>query len=360
MTDESGTLVEAGLSPDERGALSAWMDAQGLAPGPLERMRPITGGTQNRMVRFDRGCRTYVLRGGPRHRRARSNEALRREIRLLSALSGTDVPHPRLVAACGDETVLAGSVFYLMEQVDGFNPTVELPEPYASDPALRHQVGLAVVDALTWLGKVDHVVLGLADFGRTDGFLTRQVPRWLRELDSYRHLANYPGPRIPGVGRVADWLERNMPTRWLPGILHGDYHLANVLCDRHSARVASIVDWEMCTIGDPLLDLGWLLATWPDTSPEPAPGTGMGWGGLALAGGLPSQRELVARYAANSERDLSAIDWYTVLACFKLGILLEGTHARACAGLASRTIGDRLHAAALDLFGQADRRIAGT
>lgn len=357
----SGTPTEAGpaadvagdeLDPSERAALSEWMDVQGLESGPLTGLRPIGGGTQNRMTRFERGGRSFVLRRGPRHRRARSNDVLRRETQLLAALSDTDVPHPRLIAGCVDETVLAGTVFYLMEPIDGFNPTEELPARHARDQALRHQMGLEMVDALGRLGAVDHVAVGLADFGRPQGFLRRQVPRWLAELESYRDLANYPGPHLPGVDRVAEWLERGIPTRWSPGILHGDYHLSNVMYSRQDAHIAAIVDWEMCTIGDPLLDLGWMLATWPGS------GTELSWGGLALADGLPTESELVARYATRSERDLSAIHWYAVLACFKLGIVLEGTHARAWAGKAPRAIGDRLHATALSLFDQAHRRIA--
>ncbi|GHF20143.1 putative aminoglycoside phosphotransferase [Amycolatopsis deserti] len=340
------------LSPEEVRALAGWMDGQGLPGGPVEDVAPIAGGTQNLMVSFRRGGRAYVLRSGPRHRRARSNDVLRREMRVLAALAGTAVPHPELIAACPDETVLPGAVFYLMEPVDGFNATLELPEPHATRPALRHEMGLAMADALAALGSVDHEAVGLADFGRPQGFLERQVPRWLAELDSYAGHEGYPGPDIPGVPAVAEWLARHVPQRWTPGILHGDYHLANVLFSREDAAVAAIVDWEMCTIGDPLLDLGWLLATWPATRPM------LGWTGLATAGDLATEEEIVARYAARSGRDTSAIAWYAVLACFKLGIVLEGTHARACAGKAPRPIGDRLHAATVSLFEQALDRIA--
>jgi aminoglycoside phosphotransferase (APT) family kinase protein len=239
-----------------------------------------------------------------------------------------------------------------MEPVDGFNATVELSEPHASRPGLRHAMGLAMADALAALAEVDHEAVGLGDFGRPHGFLERQVPRWLAELDSYAGHDGYPGPDIPGVEAVADWLGEHIPKRWSPGILHGDYHLANVLFSRSYATGAAIVDWEMSTIGDPLLDLGWLLATWPGTRPM------LGWTGLATAGDLAREDEIVARYASRSGRDTSAITWYAVLACFKLGIVLEGTHARACAGEAPRDIGTRLHAATVSLFEQALDRIA--
>ena len=340
------------LSPGELQALSAWMDARGLAGGPIEDVAPVSGGTQNLMLSFRRGGRMFVLRSGPRHRRARSNDVLRREMRVLGALSGTAVPHPELIAACPEETVLGGAVFYLMEPVDGFNATLERPGPYVSSPALRHGMGLAMADALADLGAVGHEAAGLGDFGRPHGFLERQVPRWLAELDSYAGHDGYPGPDIPGVEAVAGWLAERVPQRWSPGILHGDYHLANVLFSRSEASVEAIVDWEMSTIGDPLLDLGWLLATWPGTRPM------LGWGGLATAGDLATEEEIVARYAARSGRDVSEIGWYAVLACFKLGIVLEGTHARACAGKAPKDVGDRLHGTTLSLFEQALDRIA--
>jgi aminoglycoside phosphotransferase (APT) family kinase protein len=327
--------------------LAAWMDGQGLPGGPLEGVELLGGGTQNILVRFRRGGRQYVLRRPPRHLRPRSNEVLRREARVLAALDGTGVPAPQLIAACPDERVMGGAVFYLMTAVDGFNATTTLPEPFASDPAMRHEMGLAAATALATLGAVDHVGVGLADFGRPEGFLERQVGRWMSELESYNSLEGYPGPDIPGLDGVASWLEANRPVSWRPGIMHGDYHLANLMYAHDEPRVAAIVDWEMCTIGDPLVDLGWLLATWPGEDDGELSGP------LGAAGGLPSTEELVARYMEGSDRDLSAIAWYTVLACYKLGIVLEGTHARAFAGKAPKDVGDLLHSITLGLFERA-------
>ncbi|RAY16542.1 phosphotransferase family protein [Actinomadura craniellae] len=328
------------------------MDAQGLPGGPIEEAVQLGGGTQNILLRFTRGGRAYVLRRGPRHLRSRTNEVLRREARVLAALDGGDVPAPRLIAACPDENVMNGAVFYLMTPVDGFNATVALPEPFASDAALRHRMGLDAAAALSALAAVDHEAVGLADFGRPAGFLERQVGRWTAELESYGALEGYPGPEIPGLAEVAGWLEANRPTTWRPGIMHGDYHLANLMFAHDAPRVAAIVDWEMCTIGDPLLDLGWLLATWPGDDDSAAIA-----GPLGLAGGLPTTDELIARYAerpaATAGRDLASITWYTVMACFKLGIVLEGTHARACAGKAPKETGDLLHSVTLGLFGRA-------
>jgi aminoglycoside phosphotransferase (APT) family kinase protein len=329
--------------------LDAWMDEQGLPPGEITGIEKLTGGTQNILVRFERGGRSYVLRRPPRHLRKASNDVIRRESTVLSALAGSDVPHPGFIAACATTDVMGDAVFYLMEPIDGFNPTVALPALHAGDPSVRHQMGLSMVDGIAALGAVDHLAVGLADFGNPEGFLERQVPRWTAELDGYRELDGYPGPEIPGLDEVAAWLDANRPASWSPGIMHGDYHLANVLYRHDGPDLAAIVDWEMCTVGDPLLDLGWMLATWPGPGGL-AVGPSMG---LTEYDGWADPAELVARYAERSTRDLDAIDWYTVLACFKLGIILEGTHARACAGKADRGVGDILHAITLALFAKA-------
>lgn len=335
------------------GALARWMDAVGLPAGPIEDLQPIGGGTQNIMLRFQKGGSGYVLRRGPRHLRPHSNDALRREIRVLQALSCTSVPCPRMIAACQDDQVLDGAVFYLMTPVDGFNATVTLPALHASDAAIRHKMGYSAVDALAALHAVDHVQVGLGDLGRPDGFLTRQVTRWLGELESYERHIGYRGGELPAVNEIAAWLEQRVPQSWTPGIVHGDFHLANLMFAPDSHRVAAIVDWEMCTIGDPLLDLGWLLVTWPDPEhPSPAAAHALG-----AAGGLPQPGELLERYAKRSSRDLAQMGWYMVLACFKLGIVLEGTYARACAGKADKATGDFLHRAAVSLLRRAETMI---
>lgn len=334
--------------------LRSWLEEHGLGGSEIEHAEPLAGGTQNVLLRFRHDGRYLVLRRGPEHLRPTSNDTMRREMRVLEALAATDVAHPKLVATQAEEpTWSGGAAFYVMEAVDGFNPTVGLPDLHAGNAALRHSMGLAVVDGIAILGAVDHEAVGLGDLGRPDGFLARQVPRWLAELDSYARHDGYPGASIPGLEAVADWLEANRPASFTPGISHGDYHLANVLICPDGPQLAAIVDWEMCTVGDPLLDLGWLLATWP--APD-QPGIA---GALGSLEGLPTREELVARYATGSNRDLSAIDWYEVLACFKLGIILEGTHARAFAGKAPVAIGDLLHATTLGLFDRAAAVIAG-
>ena len=329
-------------------SVAAWMSEQGLGAGPVENVSEIVGGTQNIMLRFTRSGREYVFRRGPKHLRPVSNKVILRETKVLHALAGTDVPHPRLIAVCEDTSVLGDAVFYLMEPVDGFNAGSGLPALHAGDAGIRHEMGLSMADAVARLGAVDHVAVGLADFGKADGFLDRQVPRWLSELESYSGIEAYPGPDIGDVPAVARWLQQNQPETWTPGIMHGDYHAANVMFSPTGPEVVAIVDWEMCTIGDPLLDLGWMLATWYDPGHDSVL-TNV----LMDAGNLATPDELVARYAQNTTRDLTHIDWYTVLACFKLGIILEGSNARAAAGLAPKEIGDRLHIATVRLFERA-------
>jgi aminoglycoside phosphotransferase (APT) family kinase protein len=333
-------------------ALTQWMDASGLGSGKIEAAERLGGGTQNILLRFRRGETAYVLRRPPLHLRGNSNTTMVREARMLAALAGTAVPHPRLIGACSDPDIL-GAAFYLMEPIDGFNATVGLPPLHASSPDIRRRMGLALVEGITELGALDHLALGLGDFGKSDGFLERQVDRWKAQLASYAEFPEWGGlSKLPDVDRLETWLRANRPASFQPGILHGDYHLANVLYRPDSGELAAIVDWELTTIGDPLIDLGWLLATWPE-------GDGTGREDVAVQPwtGFPTADELVEHYRPRTRRDLSAIQWYAVLACFKLGAILEGTHARASAGKAPKETGDLLHSKTIGLFERALRWI---
>lgn len=333
-------------------ALSAWMDWEGLGTGPLEHVQRLTGGTQNILLRFTRADRAYVLRRPPPVLRANSNETMRREARVLAALAATAVPHPALIASCADDGVI-GAAFYLMEPVDGFNPTQGLPHLHASNGEIRRRMGFAMVDAIANLSKVDFAAVGLADFGKLDNWLDRQVGRWASQLKSYADFPNWTGPAaIPGVEKVGRWLDANRPSTLQSGLIHGDFHFANMLFRPDSAELAAVVDWELSTLGDPLLDLGWLVATWPEGDrPHDSDVAITPWEGFA------TPDELVTHYGAQTGRDLAHFDWFAVLACYKLGIILEGTHARACAGKAPRDVGDRLHAHSIHLFERALRRI---
>lgn len=329
--------------------LQAWMDEQGLESGPIIDPALLPGGTQNVLLKFRRGDRDFVLRRPPRHPRTDGNVTMRREASVLGALAGTNVPHPGLIAACSETDVL-GTAFYLMEPVTGFNAAMGLPAFHAGNPAIRHRMGLAMAEAIARLGALDPVARGLQGLGRTEGFLERQVPRWLGVLESYAEYPGWPGPgEIPGVQEVAAWLEANRPSSFTPGIMHGDYHISNVMFRHDSGELAAVVDWELATVGDPLLDLGWLVATWPGAKGYGAVGSQR----IQPFDGFPDTRELIAHYARHSSRDLSHIDWYVVLACFKLGLILEGTYARAHAGKAPMSTGQALHRSCVALLSQA-------
>jgi aminoglycoside phosphotransferase (APT) family kinase protein len=325
--------------------LKRWMDEQGLESGPIQNPKRLTGGTQNLLLHFRRGDREFVLRRPPLHPRQDGSKTIAREARVLAALAGSRVPHAALIAGCDDASVL-GAGFYLMEPVDGFNASAGMPALHASDPQVRRQMGMSMVDALLRLGEVDYRAVGLDDFGKPEGFLERQAPRWLSQLQGYADYSGWPGVGgLPDVQAIGQWLMQNCPTHNTPGILHGDFHLSNVMFSSHGPTLAAIVDWELATLGDPLLDLGWLVVSWPG-----ADGHGAGTIHVQPWDGFPSADELIARYRASTHRDLSALDWYIVLAGFKLGILLEGSYARACAGKAPMDVGQTHHGSALRLF----------
>lgn len=334
-------------------ALRVWMTDHDIGEGELTDLAQLGGGTQNVLLAFRRGGREFVLRRPPLHPRPTSNDAVRREVTTVLALRQTPVPVPAVLATCYDTNVLGGAFFYLMERVRGFNATEGLPPLHADDSAVRYRMGLAAVDSLAQLAEVDYEAVGLGDLGSPGGFLERQVGRWLSELESFGKLSGYTGPDLPGLDRTAAWLENHRPADYRPGILHGDFHLANLMFCLDSPDVTAIVDWEMATVGDPLLDLGWLLATWPDRFDRSSPA-----GVLGQAGGLPTRAELVTRYQQIRGLEVPSVYWYCTLACFKLGIILEGTYARACAGKAPRELGDRMRQVAQVLFTRAERFMA--
>jgi aminoglycoside phosphotransferase (APT) family kinase protein len=330
-------------------ALEKWMHQQGLVGSAISSASLLPGGTQNILVRFTRGTQDYILRRPPEHPRANSNETILREARMLTALAGTNIPHPALLATCSDDSVL-GAAFYLMEVVDGFNPRHELPLPHAAAPEMRHRMGLALVEGIAHLAMVDYEQLGLGDFGNVEGYLVRQTQRWSDQLADYCQYQGWPGPRSLGdVQAIRNWLDENCPNDFHAGIVHGDYHLSNVMYQRNSPELAAIVDWELTTIGATMVDLGWLLATWPLPDGRQTPGIV----GTAPWDGFPTADELITHYSKITGRPTQSMEWYAVLACYKLAILLEGTYARASAGKAAKETGERLHEGAVALLARA-------
>lgn len=334
--------------------VAVWLRGRGVPGDEISNARALSGGTQNILVAFEFGGQQLVIRRPPEHAQSDGGLVLHREVRLLEKLAHTDVPHPRILAECADPEVL-DAPFYVMEAVSGFNAHQAMPAPFCDDPALRLRMGLALVDCIATLGRVDYLALGLGDFGRPEGFLKRQVRRWRSQLEGYARYENWPGHSalgdVEGVGR---WLDEHLPPDQPPGIIHGDVHLANVLYRHDAPEVAALVDWELSTIGDPLVDIGWLLGHWPDDD-----GEGVATTGAQPWQGFPTRDMLVEHYAKSAGRDLSGIAWYAVLACYKRAVIIEGSYARAVAGLADPTTGHLLHARAIGLMARAEAFVGG-
>jgi len=296
--------VNAELVP--LGSLRDWLDAQGLETGRPLAVEPLPGGSSNAMFTVARGHARWVLRRPARVAIDRANEGMRREFRILAALSGTDVPHPEVVALCEDHAVL-GCTFYLMERVEGVNP-FPLPAAFESDER-RAEVAYSMVESLARLHCVDWRRAGIGDLGRPEGFHQRQVERWGRQL------ASYEGRELPGIETVMAWLESHLPGEPAPSIMHGDFHMLNVLiAPEPPGRVVAILDWETATIGDPLLDLAGFCEVWCPVANE-------GW---------PSRAALVDRYRVVRGIDaLGDLTYYEVLYNFRLAVLLEGIFQRS-------------------------------
>ena len=310
---------------DER-ALDDWigdrLPAFG-APLTLERMGQGTG-VANALYFLRRGDDEFVLRCPPAVVNTPGASDTEREWRILTALEGTDVPHPTpLLLGSGTDSPTGGS-FLIMSRVDGFTPVGILPSPYDTELA-RRELAFAMVDAAACLGDVDWKERGLEGLGKPDGFLERQVARWNGQLDSYRTRD------IPGLERLSGWLNDNRPTNYGVGLMHGDYSPFNVMASPHDAtRLAAVIDWDTGTIGDPIMDIAHLLARWTEPGEEPAIGAwDIGDGIPAQRKGLPTRAELARYYENRSGRDLGALPYYQALALFKLAAILEGRTAQA-------------------------------
>jgi aminoglycoside phosphotransferase (APT) family kinase protein len=298
--------------------LAGWLPTVLPEAGPDLRAELVAGGRSNLTYTLTDGIRTWILRRPPLGHVLATAHDMGREYRVMSALRHTDVPVPRTVAFCADDNVL-GAPFYLMERVIGtpYRRAAELAE---LGPDRTRRIAQGVVDTLTRLHAVEPAAVGLADFGRPDGFLARQVQRWRRQLAASR------SRELPAADALHDALAADVPEPSPTGIVHGDYRLDNVLVDQ-ADRPAAVIDWEMATLGDPLTDLA-LMVVYQRL------GGLLGPLGLdaAAAPGYPSEAQIRARYAAGSDRDMSRFGWYLGLASYKLAGILEGIHLRHSRG----------------------------
>ncbi|AGS68573.1 phosphotransferase family protein [Streptomyces collinus] len=289
----------------------------GLVNGPLSG-RLIEGGRSNLTYALSDGTAKWVVRRPPLGHVLATAHDMRREHRVISALHPTDVPVPRPVLLCEDEEVL-GAPFYVMDFVEG-TPYRTAQQLAPLGPERTRDAVLSLVDTLVELHAVDPAEVGLADFGRPEGFLDRQLRRWGKQLDASRNR------ELPGIDELHAALGRELPASPAATVVHGDYRLDNVLIGDDD-RIRAILDWEMSTLGDPLTDLGLLVMySRPLGMPHSPVST------TAEAPGHPSPRELIERYAARSGRDVSAVSWYTAFAWFKLAVILEGIHYRYTLG----------------------------
>ena len=276
-------------------------------------------GHSNQTFYVTRGDRRYVLRRPPDGPLPPGTHDMRREHRVLSGLASTGVRAPRPALYCEDLDVL-GVSFYVMERTDGVVFRESLPDAF-DVPDERRRIGEELVDALVELHAVDREAVGLGDFGKPDGFLERQIRRRGEQLAM---TVGYTRPR-PDLEEVAAWLGANVPSSPPAAIVHGDYNLHNVgFAPSPPARLVAIYDWELATIGDPLTDVGWMLATWrQDGDPEGA------LDDLAMTGrpGFLTRAELAARYEHGSGRAFAHPTFYCALALFRLAVALEGLYA---------------------------------
>jgi aminoglycoside phosphotransferase (APT) family kinase protein len=300
--------------------LATWMDDRGLAVGePIEHAF-VSGGTQNDIYEIRRGGLHCALRIPPPSAPDTRDAGILREWSIIAALDGTDVPHTEAVAACEDASVL-GRAFYLMGYVDGWSPmnTDGWPEPFDTDLDARQGLAYQLVDGIALLSKVDWEARGLEGLGHPDGFHERQVDRWTAFLERIKDR------ELPGFDVASAWLREHRPLDFIPGLMHGDYQFANVMYEHGApATLAAIVDWEMGTVGDPKLDLAWVVHSWPE---DPATESD-GFSYVDMTG-MPSRSAMVGRYAEVSGRQVEDIDYYCVLAKWKLAVVLEQGFQRA-------------------------------
>jgi aminoglycoside phosphotransferase (APT) family kinase protein len=303
--------------------LADWMDGEAL-PGkgePLE-ARFLSGGTQNVIYELRRGEERCVLRMPPPGAPPDRDKGILREWRIIEALDGTDVPHTAAIGVCSEPTVL-GRPFYLMGFVDGWSPMDQQgkwPEPFDSDLNARPGLAYQLAEGIALLSRVDWKAKGLHDLGRPDGFHERQVDRWTGFFERIKCR------ELEGLDVATEWLRTHRPLDFIPGLMHGDYQFANVMYHHGApARLAAIVDWEMGTVGDPKLDLAWMVINWPDDTdaPEAAEAT------YVDLRGMPSRERIVEHYAKVSGRQVDDLDYYQVLARWKLAIVLEQGFQRA-------------------------------
>jgi aminoglycoside phosphotransferase (APT) family kinase protein len=307
-------------SPDSA-TLTPWLERVTEEDGPFTVER-LSGGNSNETLLVSTPRSRWVLRRPPVAMIDASAHNIEREYRMLIALADTLVPVPRPIAMSREPTP-GGPPGLLMQHVDGVSITDTLPEGYSPD-AVRG-VGFATIDALADLHSLPWGDIGLEDFGRPEGFLDRQVSRWQQQYVSYKHR------ELPDFDVVATWLNEHRPPPGEPGVLHGDFHVDNCLFSpAEPPQLLAIIDWEMSTIGDPLLDVGLFLGLWGQDRPEPCAMPRIQ--GFSRVPQAPTRAQLAQRYEERSGRSLEHLKYYMTLALWKLASIVEGAHLHFTTG----------------------------
>jgi aminoglycoside phosphotransferase (APT) family kinase protein len=309
--------VEASTEPlgfDAQAATRWVADVVGAVP-PLSFARIGDGRSNLTYDVQDANGRHWILRRPPLGHLLASAHDVGREHHVLSRLAGTGVPAPDVYGLTADEEV-SDAPLLLMEHIDGI--VIDEAVARSMDPPARHAVGMALPDALARVHEVELEATGLADFASHGSYAARQLKRWRRQWESSATRD------LPAVDALAARLEAAAPEQREVTLVHGDFHMLNLIFHPLEPAVRAILDWELCTLGDPLADLGGLMAYWP------APGEHIGPGAFAVSGhaGFPSRAEVAAEYSRRSGRDISALPFWETLACWKIAVIAEGVLRR--------------------------------
>lgn len=303
-------------------AVTAWLAdlIPGLKP-PLE-FSLIAGGHSNLTYRFvDRSGAAYVLRRPPLGNVLESAHDMGREHRIVHALQGSEVPVPPIMGLCRDAQV-NGAPFYVMVYVAG-DVLHDAEAADAVPTSQRRSIGLQVIEVLAQLHQVDADAVGLGDLGRKEAYLARQLKRWSRQWEASKT------HEIPEMEETSRILAQTMPEQIGAAIVHGDYRLGNMIVG--DGRIQAVLDWELCTLGDPLADLGYLLNSWVEPGEE-APPTGAAELPPTAAGGFPSRQAISAWYEERTKRSLAGINYYRAFSHWRLAAIGQGVYKRYLTG----------------------------
>ena len=297
-------------------------NVDGVAP-PLA-FELIAGGRSNLTFKAtDRDGREYVLRRPPISHVLPTAHDMGREFRIISALGPTPVPVAPALGFCEDESVNQRP-FYVMGFVDGYIVRDAATGEKVFDAAQRKVAGESLIDVLADIHAVDVDAVGLGELGRKEGYIERQLKRWYGQFKQSNELTDRP---VPEIDEMHAFLSARVPEQGPATIVHGDYRLDNTMLGE-DGRVAAVLDWELCTLGDPLADFGLLMVYWSDAGD---PGALLGVSATSLKG-FPTRAELRERYAARANRDVSHLDFYISFGYWKLACILEGVFARYAGG----------------------------